>query len=252
MSNVTPLQVPTEEQALGAKKEDLHWTLHRSISEGGKMLKRLPGLVCEAIEMEAWHGRRSKMGTVASCESFREWVTADSPDGLGTSYEQLVALVRHSDQDDAEQVVALVRREWGTEVGEHGGERNREGVNQHTEPPKQASGPVETDDGGQACNASLTNGGGETPYGTADYTRARLARDADPDRSKLSTDQQERAASVLQEVDAGERSPNSAAIEMGYRKKQGRVQQFRSVWRNATEDERAQIEQEIADWRRKE
>ena len=241
MTNITPLQPPTAEQAVGAEKEHLHWTLHRHLTEGGKMLQRLPDLVRKAITMEAWHGRRSRMGTVASCGSFREWVTTDSPEGLGTSYEQLIALVRHSDQDDAEEVVAMVRKAWGSEVAERAGapegNANRSGRNDKPSEDNCCDTTIETREGTK---------------NTADYTRARLARDADPERSKLSPDQQERAVSVLQEVDAGERSPNSAAIEMGYRKKQGRIQQFRSVWRNATEDERAQIEQEIADWRRAE
>jgi hypothetical protein len=36
---------------------------------------------------------------------------------------------------------------------------------------------------------------------------------------------------------------------MGYRKKRGRVDQFKGLWRNASEDDRAQIERALPIWR---
>jgi len=161
-----------------------------------------------------------------------------SPRGLGATYKQLVALIRASDAPDAAEVEAMVRAEWGSEVQADGG--NVGNAN--------AAGYVSTGDVNEPCNARPeTTGGG---YGTADYTRARLARDADPEKTKLPEDARAKAASVLSEVDSGQRSPNNAALEMGYRKKRGRVDQFKSLWRKASEEERAAIEEFIGDWRR--
>ena len=87
----------------------------------------------------------------------------------------------------------------------------------------------------QACNASLIS---DAPgHGTADYARARLARDADPDRSKLNDGNREKAAALLTEVDRGQRSCHSAAVEMGYRKKKTPVETAMAAWRKMTPDE---------------
>jgi hypothetical protein len=73
----------------------------------------------------------------------------------------------------------------------------------------------------------------------ASYIEARLARDAQTDPQ---------AADVMERYGRGELTAHAAAVEMGWRKQQTRTTKFRSLWRNATDEERAQIEQDINDW----
>lgn len=86
----------------------------------------------------------------------------------------------------------------------------------------------------------------------ATYIDARLARDADPEASPLEAGERERVAAIKERRAAGELSANKAAIEAGYRKKRCRVDQFKSLWRNASEEERAAMEEFIGEWRRSE
>ena len=65
----------------------------------------------------------------------------------------------HSDQDDAEQVVALVRKAWGTEVAPNGAKGRGQGAPE-TEPEENSLG-----------NTKATSGASNGT--TADYTRAR-------------------------------------------------------------------------------
>jgi hypothetical protein len=102
---------------------------------------------------------------------------------------------------------------------------NPTGTNQHT--------PEEDRKG------SDYNGSSEDVGRGASYIEARLARDAQTDPQ---------AADVMERYGRGELTAHAAAVEMGWRKRQDRTTKFRSLWRNATDEERSQIEQDINDW----
>ena len=117
-------------------------------------------------------------------------------------------------------------------LGRPGGARNIEGRNQY-------SGPKEED--GHSCNYKKERKPGENT--NAEYIAARLARDAETDAV---------AADVKARYEAGELSAHAAAVEMGWRKQRTQLDKLKSAWRNADEDERAQFEEFINDWRLKE
>jgi hypothetical protein len=105
------------------------------------------------------------------------------------------------------------------------GRGNPTGANQHTPPEDRIS---------RDC-AKSSPGYSDTK----ERVEARLARDAQTDPQ---------AADVMQRYGRGELTAHAAAVEMGWRKQQTRTTKFRSLWRNATDEERAQIEQDINDW----
>lgn len=208
---VERLRSPTPEEALLYRRSSAAWRAYECLRDGSGCLEALPGTIQEAIEIEAWIERKSPNGAVWRLGSFREWVTTASPVGLGTTYERLCDLLA---RDDA--ALAAVRKAWGTEVAAHGGARA---------------------DVEQACITSL-------PFGTADYTRARLARDADPAKSKLPAEEQERARALVTLVDQGVIRPNKAAVEMGYRKPTPPLRAVQRAWDQATAEEK----DKIAEW----
>lgn len=213
-----PLRIPSPEEALLHKRTGICEQVEYAMREGDVALKHLPWAIQQAIEIEAWAERKSPNGAIWRMASFREWVTANTPKGLGSSYEQLCALLAHEPA-----ALAAVRRAWGTELGEPGapeGNRNAakgEGKN-------------------KAGNAKIVSEGT-----TADYTRARLARDGDPARSKLEPDKQRLAAALTEQVDRGEIRPHAAAKIMGYRKTPTPLSQVQSAWKRATTEEREGI-----------
>lgn len=164
-----------------------------------------------------------------ACGSFREDCQAllqmiDETDRLrlwekkigGFKYENRDEFLQHSvliDYDLTEQslgqIVARLRQ--GETVGltlrQHGGDRRSEKARD------------------QGCNATLKRG-------TATYTLARLDRD-NPE--------------LAEDVRAGRKSANAAAIEAGFRKKPSPLDALNRAWAKASPDERQQFLAHIRD-----
>lgn len=224
-----PLRIPSAEEALLHKRTGICEQVEYAMREGDVALKHLPWAIQQAIEIEAWAERKSPNGAIWRMASFREWVTANTPKGLGSSYEQLCALLAHEPV-----ALAAVRRAWGTELGEPGNPKS-------AEQPRNEVGRFTAQSETLCCNVSDDPAGEEIKRGTADYTRARLARDGDPERSKLPPDKQRLAAALTEQVDRGEMRPHAAAKAMGYRKTQTPLSQVQSAWKRATPEEREAI-----------
>lgn len=208
---------PVSEATEEARRQSLVSNMHRML-QGGEQLKSFAGSFAIAMRDRIWEQtRRLDSGRTIEPISFRKFITEPYPVGLGAEREPVMALVAASSLPNKEEVAAQARAAWGVEVGGHGATdvaRNETGKFQAAR-----TGP---------CN---TRSGEEGQYGTADYTRARLARDADPDKSRLDDGERERAASLLAEVDSGKRSCNSAAVEMGYRKRKTPLETAMAAWR---------------------
>lgn len=109
----------------------------------------------------------------------------------------------------------MVRALCQPEVKDHGGNRNPEGVNQHTRPQRINPEPGGITEGGQGCATTLTK---EAPKrGTASYWAARIERDAenhvDPKKRAL-------AQTLDADLKAGRTRPNGVTrgkIKQAYR-----------------------------------
>jgi hypothetical protein len=213
------LQIPSAEEAALNHRSSIAEEVYGCIARGESSLSSLPTLISTAIEIDAWKERKSRLGTIWRLDSFREWVERQPPIGLGSSYQQICNLLRDNDK-----ALAAVRRAWGVEIDPHGGKRN--------------AGESQVD---SVKLPSASGGGGNS----SDYLRARLARDADPKRSKLSADDQQKAAAVLAEVDTGKVRPSAAAKKMGYRKDPTPIDIIERTWGKATPEQRTQIAEKL-------
>src|SRR3954447_22863054 len=122
MSHVERLRIPTDEEALLARRSSAAERTWSCLQSGKHGLEVLPGTIQEAIEIEAWRERESRNGNIWRLDSFRAWVTTAAPVGLGSSYDQICDMVSRN-----ALVLALVRKAWGTELGEPGGAREGAG-----------------------------------------------------------------------------------------------------------------------------
>ncbi|WP_041794288.1 hypothetical protein [Pararhodospirillum photometricum] len=201
--------------------------------QGGEQLKCFAASFAIALRDRVWERtRRLDSGRTIEPISFRCFVSDPYPVGIGSNEKQVRALIASSELPDREALEAQVRAAWGAEVKGHGGERDNAGR------PAVVGPGSACDEDIQAGIASLKTDASITPN-TADYTRARLARDADPDRTRLDDDARARAAALLADVDGGKVSCNAAAVEMGYRKRKSPLDTMKAAWAKASPEERA-------------
>jgi len=107
---VKPLRPPTKDEAQAAEKDHLHWTIHRAVHDGASMIENLPWRMRQAIDIEIWHGRKNGIGNSVDHASFREWVEAPSPRGLGVTYDKMCELLERDPE-----AVAAFKQAWGVD-----------------------------------------------------------------------------------------------------------------------------------------
>jgi hypothetical protein len=257
--------LPTPEEALLSDRRYVHWGVAECLRNGVQGWKLLPGLVLHALEIEVWKGYPSESGKLNEPGTLRAWVEdREGIGGLGSSYSKICAMLERADPDETaeektvrEEALAAFRKAWNAKIADNRG--NPTGRNQHSN-EETLRYKVSSEPGGVAKDKAShdmessgrriepwSNGTDNAPsrpgttYGTADYMRARLARDADPNRSKLSEPDRQKAAAILEQLDRGEMRPHRAAKEMGYRKTPSSLDIVKRAWAKADEEERKAI-----------
>jgi hypothetical protein len=161
--------------------------LIQAVNRGDRAIDDIPDLVEDVIDSRAWTGRQKGRDTEETFDSFREFCTTAPSHGLGCEVDRLRNLCR-----DRPEVVKKIDK---ATKANHGGKRNPEGKNQHSEGDKFDNIKLDQNEG-EEKNAST---------GTSkSYTLQRLERDA---------------PELYEKVVADEMSANAAAIEAGFRTK---------------------------------
>jgi hypothetical protein len=175
------------------------------------------------LETRAWEDRRSELGRVVSAGSIYNLVHNPAPIGLNSDYATVERLISDNAEALALWLKAIERP--------HGGLRNPNGNNQHQREEVKSN------------NVSL-----DLPAAPKGNARAKAVKqlweareDGDPEASRL-----------WDQVTAGKLSPHKAAVEMGWRKQRTPYQELCAAWRRASEAERGQFEEYIAEWYRHE
>jgi len=158
-----------------------------AINRGERAIDNIPSLVYQVIEDRAWKYREKGPHTEETFDSFREFCTTDPPEGLGCEVQRLMNLC-----EDRPKVQKKIEEHT---KADHGGKRNPEGKNQHSEGDKFNNVKLDQNEGKEK-NASMGN--------SKSYTLQRLERDA---------------PELYEKVVADEMSANAAAIEAGFRDK---------------------------------
>jgi hypothetical protein len=158
-----------------------------AINRGERAIDNIPSLVYQVIEDRAWKYREKGPHTEETFDSFREFCTTDPPEGLGCEVQRLMNLC-----EDRPKVQKKIEEHT---KADHGGKRNPEGKNQHSEGDKFNNVKLDQNEG-EEKNASMGN--------SKSYTLQRLERDA---------------PELYEKVVADEMSANAAAIEAGFRDK---------------------------------
>ena len=193
-----------------SEEEGIRLSIYAEIRTSGADPSGFLDILCTAVEREIWTKLRGKDGYPLT---FRQFIEAPYPVGVGSTVDAVSKLVRLSHRYEAgsperaarlatmrEKVRGLAdgEKEGVARQGEFGGGHGR--LDMSSLPPS-----------GQGGNSR-------------DYTLARLKRDR-PDLAEL--------------VIGGAMSANAAAIEAGFRRRDTPVDTLCRAWGKASDDERA-------------
>lgn len=220
-------------------RQEIVDSLYRTFKGFDGGFKMFPGFLVEAIEKRVWEApRKLEMGIIPAI-SFKEFIYAAYPRGLGATYELVERFIAHDDR--ALALWTPLRR------GQHGGER--EGAGRR---PKLA---VVGDVPGQEIKDDNV---------TLDCLRKGNSRDQGMRRLQDAARTDSRAADLLAKVQdpADKTTIHGACVQMGWRRptktihdtpdaladatlrKIGPLDTVKRAWRHATPQER----EEIAGW----
>lgn len=193
------------------------WIDHKTALDAfrsAKGLESLPGFILAIVKEKLW--KRVWLqpnGRVVEFDSFEEYLTTKTPNGLGATVQGIKDICRNN-------VEALDAIDAALQ-GEHGGNHNPEGANQHSEGAEEE---VNVD------NIHIDQP--KRPSGTSRDAALRRLRSQRPDLHKKVLD--------------GDCSAHAAMLEAGFRKQKTPKEHVLHWWAKCSNEEREELLEQFA------